>query len=114
LGGEHLADAATAALFQGGVGIDPVPAQPAREQPGDRGLAGAARPDEEDDHSASSLIVTGDRARLTTWYMRSTGGSLPVNRRAWAAACRTNRSTPVTTLQPRCLASLISSVCSGV
>src|SRR5439155_19789241 len=78
---EHFADAAAQTCLQLNVGVDPGAAEPLRQQPGHRSLAGAARADEEDDHSSSSLSVTGDRARLITLAISATGGSLPVNRR---------------------------------
>src|SRR5262249_4947509 len=117
---EDGADRLAIALLQHLVGVEPVPAQLVRQQSGDRALAAAARADQEEERcahplplSSSSRMRTGERARLTTRRIISTGASRRVNSLNCWAAWRTNNSTPVMTWQPRARASLTSKVDSG-
>src|SRR5262249_55637904 len=117
LPGKDVPDAPAVPSLQDFVGIDPGPAELLGQQPGHGRLAAAAVADQKDEgnpHYSSSLMATGDRARLTTERIRSRGGSWPVNSWNWRAAWRTNMSTPVRTWQARSRASRTSRVVSGV
>lgn len=55
---------------------------------------------------ATSAPPHAPKLSSTTRRMSSTGGSFPVKRRNWSAACPTNIVSPVTTVQPAAAASL--------
>ena len=67
-------------------------------------------------HSPHLLLphASSPRLRTTAARMTARGGATPVKRANWAAACRTNISTPSTVATPAPAASLSSRVSRGV